>query len=302
MQRMSHLDRLRLLGGIVRPVSESLAEQASDASDCSEDLPHRLNRLSSLGGDSSLSHAGSSFLSSLADQDANTQPMGLPPEAMPRPAQLPGREFEYLRQTVLQRSAQEFTELPIRLQAIARMGGLIYTERKNLEPRTYHLFANGVLLGILDRRKSRFYSRRHIASMDLSDLHCVMRPAGVDKPSSDMELMPVQDAVWLYGMHDPEALLDLPAEMGTHWLHLRKLPSVSTHLLLERHLTLIRLLLIREHSFDQLLHSTPQKDPVHLLRDLASLLLTRAIEPLPAHAKYSGLKPGLPYKVSVVKR
>lgn len=302
MQRLSHLDRLRLLGGIVKPISETLAEQALTLGDFSDDTPNGQSGLSNLGSDSGLSQPASSFLSSLADQDANTQPMGLSPEAMTRQVQLPGRLFEYLRQTVLQRSAEEFTDLPIRLQAIARMGGLIYTERHNLEPRTYHLLANGVLLGILDRRKSRFYSRRQIPSMDLSDLHCVIRPAGVDKPNSDMELMPVQDAVWLYGMHDPEALLDLPAEMGTHWLHLRKLPSVSTHLLLERHLSLIRLLLIREHLFDQLLRSMPKKDPVHLLRDLASLLLTRAIEPLPAHVKHSGLKPGLPYTVSVVKR
>ena len=287
MQRLSHLDRLRLLGGIVKPISETLAEQALTLGDFSDDTPNGQSGLSNLGSDSGLSQPASSFLSSLADQDANTQPMGLSPEAMTRQVQLPGRLFEYLRQTVLQRSAEEFTDLPIRLQAIARMGGLIYTERHNLEPRTYHLLANGVLLGILDRRKSRFYSRRQIPSMDLSDLHCVIRPAGVDKPSSDMELMPV---------------LDLPAEMGTHWLHLRKLPSVSTHLLLERHLSLIRLLLIREHLFDQLLRSMPKKDPVHLLRDLASLLLTRAIEPLPAHVKHSGLKPGLPYTVSVVKR
>ena len=305
MRHLPHHDRLRLFGGMIKPIAESLGEasqKTSNSSDSSGNTSDLLNGAPSSMGDCSESSDASAFLSSLSDQDANTQPMGLQPEGGNVDGQQPGRLFEYLRQLVLQRSAKEFTELPIRLQAIARMGGLIYTERNNFQPRVYHLLANGVLLGVLDRQKSRFYLRKQINPIDLGDLHCVMRPPGVGKPGSDMELMPVQDAVWLYGVHDPEALLDLPAAMGTHWLHLRKLPSVSTHLLLERHLTLIRQLLIREQLFDPLLRSTPKKDHVHLLRDLACLLLTRAIEPLPAHAIHAGLKPGKPYKVRVVQR
>jgi hypothetical protein len=291
MKRQPHSDRLRRFSDIIQPIAESLNSNISSVSEPSAAsvLPRGDIANSKRPQDNIQSSEDYGFFSSLQHfEEASTQPMGLPPGAAHADGKPPGRLFEYLRQSVLQRSAKEFTKLPLRLQAIARMGGLIYTERLNFQPRIYHLLANGVLLGVLDRRKGRFFMRRRIAPIDLTDLHCVIRPHHDEKISAEMELMPVQDAVWLYGMHDPEALLDLPAEMGTHWLHLRKLPSISPHLLVDRHMALIRLLLVREHLFDQLLRSTPKHNHTHLLRDLASMLLTRSIEALPAGFKHAG--------------
>jgi hypothetical protein len=291
MKRLPHIDRLRLLSGMVKPIAQSLKSASHSGSSATEEsnrLPDSQIDSGRIDADSSLPQDSSGFFIVANQQQSSSQSVGLPPEASYADGQTPGRLFEYLRRAVLQQSAKDFSELPIRLQAIARMGGLIYTERLNFQPRVYHLLANGALLGVLDRKRGRFYLRKQFDPIDLTDLHAVIRPHDAEKPNSSMELMPVHDAVWLYGMHDPEALLDLPTEMGTYWLHLRKLPSVTPNLLLDRHLALIRLLLVRERLFDQLLRSTPKKDYTHLLRDLASLFLTRAIEPLPANVKLRG--------------
>jgi hypothetical protein len=280
MQVLSHADQLRRFRDIISPIANALGEVLKTPSDALSGSDHQVDSVSSMqnaGGDSSLPHESSEFFND-ARQEADTKPMGLPLDAHGSEIKQTGRLFEYLRQKVLQRSAKEFNQLPIQIQALARMGGLIYTERENFQQRVYHLLANGKPLGVLDRRKGHFYVRQEIPQVDLTDLHCVMRPHGANELSHDMALMPVQDAVWLYGAHDPEALLDLPAEMGIHWLRLRKLPNVSPHLMQDRHLALIRILLVRDKLFDQLLRNSSKNDHVHLLRDLASMLLTRAIE------------------------
>ncbi|NJM44708.1 MAG: hypothetical protein HC858_13500 [Brachymonas sp.] len=232
----------------------------------------------------------------------STHPMGLPPEEAKLEGRPPGRLFEYLRQAVLQRSAKEFNDLPLQIKAAARIGGLIYTERATFLPRIYHVLADGSLLGILDRRKGQFFIRRQIQSEDLSDLHAVMRPQGAEASGRDLEQIPVQDLVWQYGQHDPEALLDLPTEIGTHWLHLRKLPNVSPSLLQERHLALIRLLLVREQLFDQLLKQTPKQDHSKLMRDVASMVLTRSVDSLPSDAVHASRRMGEKSQAFVIKR
>ncbi|NJS36868.1 MAG: hypothetical protein HC765_11340 [Brachymonas sp.] len=136
----------------------------------------------------------------------------------------------------------------------------------------------------------------------MSDLHAVMRPQGAEASGRDLEQIPVQDLVWQYGQHDPEALLDLPTEIGTHWLHLRKLPNVSPSLLQERHLVLIRLLLVREQLFDQLLKQTPKQDHSKLMRDVASMVLTRSVDSLPSDAVHAGRRSGEKSHAFVIKR
>jgi hypothetical protein len=266
----NHSEHLEKLAKLVRPIARRIAEtQASSAAadsiaDSAQDA-------------SSLLPGGSGFFSeNPTSQTAN--PL--------RPADTLGAAlserkanavFERLRQITLQQHAKNFGQLDAKTQALARIGGLIHLHREEFGQRVYHFQACNQLIAVLDRPKKRLFLKRQLAALDFSDVSTISKPSTTSAPGTDFERMSLQDAVWTYARHDPEALLDLPAQLGLGWLHLRKLPQVSPQLLAAADMAVIRKLLIREQRFDQLRRQAQPTELLALLSTLASLYLARSI-------------------------
>jgi hypothetical protein len=265
----NHSEHLEKLAKLVRPIARRIAEaQASSAAadsiaDSAQDA-------------SSLLPGGSGFFSEYSGHDANQlRPADTLGAALSE--QKANAVFERLRQITLQQHAKNFGQLDAKTQALARIGGLIHLHREEFGQRVYHFQACNQLIAVLDRPKKRLFLKRQLAALDFSDVSTISKPSTTSAPGTDFERMSLQDAVWTYARHDPEALLDLPAQLGLGWLHLRKLPQVSPQLLAAADMAVIRKLLIREQRFDQLRRQAQPTELLALLSTLASLYLARSI-------------------------
>jgi hypothetical protein len=121
--------------------------------------------------------------------------------------------------------------------------------------------------------------RPDASALELEVLHSALMPeSAAGKPSGFIETY-LWDVIWQFGLHDPDALSELPTEVAYRPLQLRRLPSVRPDLLEARHTTLLRYLLKDSPNFEQLHALTGI--PEHLLcQDIAALVLTRAVRPI----------------------
>lgn len=187
------------------------------------------------------------------------------------------RLFEKLRQVVLQQNVNHFGKLDARTQALARLGGLLVMYREEFGDHIYQFKLGDDLIAVLDRPKGKFWLKRQLRGMDFSSISTQTQSQMNPGPHDDFERISVQDAVWLYAKHDPEAMLDLPHELGIADMQLRKLPKVSAQYLGDADLLLIRQLALHPQCFDQVREKTQLALQLTQLRTLACLYLTRCI-------------------------
>jgi hypothetical protein len=286
MPHRSHSERLRSFAALIEPIARLLDKETKDKSanssnisrDTADTQPHSRNAQSSgMLPDSQADGDSSSFFKP-GHQKQTSQPASLPMALGGNSAGESNRRFELVRQELIQHQHSQFALLPFKTQMMAKIGGLLYAERMSLAERAYHFVCDGQMIGMLDRKRERLYVREDSSMQDFSDLHCVARPDSAARAIAGFESAQIQDCVWMYAAHDPEALLDLPPEAGTHLLSLRRLPKVSTHLLADSQMILIRQLLMRPQSFDQLSEGMTRSKFRNLMRDMACMLLTRSIE------------------------
>ncbi|MBS7807365.1 hypothetical protein [Variovorax sp. PCZ-1] len=270
---------------MISPIAEKLATVAesgpkaeAESKNQPEAAPDTAQALASANDDGA---EHSSFFQSpghIVDIEPESLPGQLQNSASQIPAQLKSNPiFEHLRQSILRERSREFVKLTPREQALAKLGGAIYTNRQSFDKRVYHFSQNNVLIAVLDRARRRFYMRREIADMDYSEIYHLARPDTGGANSTDFDAIPVLDAVWAYAQHDAEAMLDLPPEFGASLFQLRQLPAISPNLMTDHHMQVIRKLLTRQLRFAQLRELMPQIQASVLVSDLVCLYLTRSL-------------------------
>lgn len=187
------------------------------------------------------------------------------------------RLFELLRQVSLQQNLKSFDQLDMKTRVLARLGGLLVMYREDFHNRLYHFMAEEQLIAVLDRAKGKLLIKNPLHAMDCSNI--AMHEVQRSQPSADddFERVSVQDAVWLYARHDPEAALDLPSDVGRAWLQLRKLPKVSPRLIYDTDLAMMRALSARPQRFDDVREKTKLPTQLLQLRALTCLYLTRCL-------------------------
>jgi hypothetical protein len=173
------------------------------------------------------------------------------------------------------------SDLPLDCLVAARLGAQLWAARKLPPGKSLHVVSvtSGKLVAVLNTRSLRLAVRQDLVSHDLDLLSTQTMPeAAATKPSGfyDDQLW---DMIWQYGLHDRDALGEMPKEVAYQPLQLRRLPAVTPELLQPRHTTLLRLLMKDGLSFEQLLELT--KTPGHqLCQDIAALVLTRSVRPV----------------------
>jgi hypothetical protein len=171
--------------------------------------------------------------------------------------------------------------LPLDSLVAARVGAQLWAARKLPPGKSLHVLSvtTGKLLAVLDTRSLKLAVRKDVVSHDLDLLSTQTMPAAAAAKPSGFYDDHLWDMIWQYGLHDPDALGEMPKEVAYHPLQLRRLPAVTPELLQPRHTTLLRLLMKDSLSFAQLLDQT--KTPGHqLCQDIAALVLTRSVRPV----------------------
>jgi hypothetical protein len=171
--------------------------------------------------------------------------------------------------------------LPLDCLVAARVGAQLWAARKLPPGKSLHVVSvtSGKLLAVLDTRSLKLAVRKDLASHDLGLLSTQTMPAAAAAKPSGFYDDHLWDMIWQYGLHDPDALGEMPKEVAYQPLQLRQLPAVTPELLQPRHTTLLRLLMKDSLSFAQLLELT--KTPGHqLCQDIAALVLTRSVRPV----------------------
>jgi hypothetical protein len=273
MLQQNHQDRLKALAAVVGPIERALyTEVGCEAASPSSLLLKEAESTPDAETKSTPSSDSNFFNSTFSQQEFQAAPLHSASTGQTN------RRFELVRQELIQYQHSQFSLLPLKTQMMAKVGGLLYSERMNLEKRAYQLVCDGQLIALLDRKLSHLYVRKDIQSDDFSDLHCVSRPDSAARNVKGLELVHLHDCVWLYAAHDPEALLDVSQQAGTHLLRLRRLPKVSPSLLTDSQMILIRQLLLRPKSFDELSQGNTRNQLRRLMRDIACMTLTRSLE------------------------
>jgi hypothetical protein len=273
-----HREQLKKFSELIRPIATALVS-ASDAAIDKDKLQAlgsgpTSQTETSVGDSSGFFHVAPSNISS------QTKPLfGSPPHTAPlQPvARQANNQLSSLKQIMLESRAALFGLLLPHQQALARVGGMLNLHREDYGQRVYHFMHSNVLVAVLDRPQNCFYMRKALAAGDYSDIHTVVRPDAGGASSGLFEKVPVLDAVWAYALHDPEALLDLPAELATSWLRLRALPTVSPRMLGPQHMAVISRLLMRDQHIDDLLQGQDVQAQSDLVTSLACLLITRSV-------------------------
>jgi hypothetical protein len=283
MRQQNHQDRLKAFAALILPIARALHIEAksevqsaplkpSAVLSSAPDLQASFTENQGVAAQNS-SDTDSSFFNSISSE-SEFKPVGLHEPL----AGETNRRCELVRQELIQFQHSQFSSLPLKTQMMAKVGGLLYLERMNLEHRTYHLVCDGQLIGMFDRKRESLYVRQDSPLRDFSDLHCVTRPDTARRDATGLELVQIHDCVWLYAAHDPEALLDVSPQVGTHLLSLRRLPKVSPSLLTDSQMILIRQLLLRPKRFDELSQGNTRNQLRRLMRDIACMTLTKSLE------------------------
>jgi hypothetical protein len=162
-----------------------------------------------------------------------------------------------------------------------RVGAQLWASRGMPRGKTLHVACGGRLVAVLNTRSHKVAMRLGASEDELDNLSTQSMPESAGgTPAGFVETL-LWDVIWQYGLHDPQALSELPREVAYRPLRLRRLPSVTPGLLEPRHTTVLRHLLKASLTFEQLTAVTGI--PAHVLcQDIAALVLTRAVRPVAA--------------------
>jgi hypothetical protein len=203
-------------------------------------------------------------------QDSNTSPPLLAPKVWQSAAQ-----ERYDKATHL------LGALEHHVLTATRVGAQLWGARGMPRGKTLHVACAGKLVAVLNTRSHKVALRLDASEDELDNLNTQTMPESAGgTPVGFIETL-LWDVIWQYGLHDPQALSELPREVAYRPLQLRRLPSVTPELLEPRHTTVLRHLLKENLTFEQLIAAT--EIPSHrLCQDVAALVLTRAIKPVVA--------------------
>jgi hypothetical protein len=171
--------------------------------------------------------------------------------------------------------------LPLDSLVAARVGAQLWAARTLPPGQSLHVVtvASGKLVAVLDTRSLTLAVRQGLVAQDLALLSTLTMPASAASKPDGFYDDYLWDMIWQYGLHDPDALGEMPQEVAYQPLQLRRLPAVTPGLLLARHTSLLRLLMKDRLTFAQLLQQT--QTPGHqLCQDVAALVLTRSVRPV----------------------
>jgi hypothetical protein len=162
-----------------------------------------------------------------------------------------------------------------------RVGAQLWGARGMPRGKTLHVACAGKLVAVLNTRSHKVALRLDATEDELDNLSTQAMPESAGATPVGFTESFLWDVIWQYGLYDPQALSELPREVAYRPLQLRRLPSVTPELLEPRHTTVLRHLLKDNLTFEQLITATDI--PSHMLcQDIAALVLTRAIKPVPA--------------------
>ncbi len=162
-----------------------------------------------------------------------------------------------------------------------RVGAQLWAARGMPRGKTLHVACAGKLVAVLDTRSQKVSVRTDASEEELDNLSTQAMPESAGATPAGFVETFLWDVIWQYGLHDPQALSELPSEVAYRPLQLRRLPSVTPELLEPRHTTVLRHLLKENLTFEQLIAAT--EIPSHrLCQDIAALVLTRAVKPVAA--------------------
>jgi hypothetical protein len=160
-----------------------------------------------------------------------------------------------------------------------RVGAQLWAARGMPRGKTLHVACAGKLVAVLNTRSHQVAVRTDASEEELDNLSTQSMPESAGATPAGFMRTLLWDVIWQYGLHDPQALSELPREVAYRPLQLRRLPSVTPELLEPRHTTVLRHLLKENLTFEQLITAT--EIPSHrLCQDIAALVLTRAIKPV----------------------
>lgn len=162
-----------------------------------------------------------------------------------------------------------------------RVGAQLWGARSMPRGKTLHVACAGKLVAVLNTRSQKVALRLDATEDELDNLSTQAMPESAGATPVGFVETFLWDVIWQYGLHDPQALSELPREVAYRPLQLRRLPSVTPELLEPRHTTVLRHLLKDNLTFEQLIVAT-EIAPHMLCQDIAALVLTRAIKPVPA--------------------
>jgi hypothetical protein len=168
-----------------------------------------------------------------------------------------------------------------RVLTATRVGAQLWASRGMPRGKTLHVACGGRLVAVLNTRSHKVAMRLGATEDELDNLNTQSMPESAGGTPAGFTETLLWDVIWQYGLHDPQALSELPREVAYRPLRLRRLPTVTPELLEPRHTTLLRHLLKTSLTFEQLITATGI--PSHLLcQDIAALVLTRAVKPVAA--------------------
>jgi hypothetical protein len=162
-----------------------------------------------------------------------------------------------------------------------RVGAQLWGARGMPRGKTLHVACSGKLVAVLNTHSPKVAMRQDATEDELDNLSTQTMPASAGGTPAGFTEALLWDVIWQYGLHDPQALSELPREVAYRPLQLRRLPSVTPELLEPRHTTVMRYLLKDHLTFEQLITAT-EIAPHLLCQDIAAMVLTRAIKPVAA--------------------
>ncbi len=232
------------------------------------------------------------------DDHEKTKPIGLDSVASSQPVSMPGSDFrwqpssmrvgqysQFPQATKWQAAAQErlnnfnvsLEKEPLAVRVAALVGREIWAARQIASGKSLQIVAGAKLVAVMSKSSPVVGIREDLQAEDLNFMTALTRPAGAGATPSSFVEHDLWDLLWQYGQYDATSLLELPPEVGSRPLQLRRMPQVSSHLLLPRHAVLIRHLIEQNYCFDDLLNLTKVNAEL-LCQDISALMLTRALK------------------------
>jgi hypothetical protein len=166
---------------------------------------------------------------------------------------------------------------PIELKVRVQIGAEIWDARTNGTSRPLHWLSGAKLIAVLDTQSQKIYFRDDVDPQDLQQLSMQVMPASAAARPAGFHQESIWDLLWLFAMHSPDALVQVPAQITQGVLQLRRLPMVSPALIEPGHMQLLGTLLKNNLSFQQIAQNSDRA--LHLLcHDIAALALTKSIQ------------------------
>lgn len=163
-----------------------------------------------------------------------------------------------------------------------------------LTHRVYHLTQNGRLVATIDRT-GEVGLMPGLTVTDLGEAAWLARPSSAACIPPSFHRITISELVWSYALRTEADLL--PTRYRSARIYFRRPPRVAQRLIQDDHLLVMRELVLRAASFEDLLQRSALS-PVRLARSLAALYLAGSITANPQRARQAGLAAGFRGKAS----